>query len=375
MLSPYKISWDGLSSLEFDVIVELAFESDSGAVETHLSKEAVVSETYNGVLKRVHGYKWSESFTFQLTLIKNDFGNFTAEENRRILKWLTGRPNAGFIDIYKDDSEVIEFSALGNFVNVSTYKLGNGRVVGYVADWESLMPYALSRLHTVSKKISSAEDNRITIEIDTDESQSAVYPRVTITHDGNNFVRIADDKEYDSNSKMLPNTAYYNGTTFYWKPSTAQLRTSNARPADDYNKDWPVKITTKTPTMNEMEDKTVYSYNGKFYWIDPSYTFRTSLANPNLETTSVKLTNTHYNFFNVLTSVDEVAVQNNTLTEKIVLDGANKIVASTNTRRIFGDDFVDWHWLELYDGKNEIVIEGNCTVTLEWREVRKVGEW
>jgi hypothetical protein len=68
-----------------------------------------------------------------------------------------------------------------------------------------------------------------------------------------------------------------------------------------------------------------------------------------------------------------VIVKNNTGTEKIVLDGANKIVSSNRTRRVFGDDFNLQH-LELYDGKNEITIEGNCEVTLEWREARKVGE-
>ena len=375
MLSPYKISWDGLSSLEFDVITELAFDSDSGEVETHLSKEAVVSETYNGALKRAHGYKWSDSFTFQLTLIKNNFGNFTAEENRRILKWLTGRPNAGFIDIYKDDSEVIEFSALGNFINVSSYKLGNGRVVGYVAEWESLMPYALSRLHEVSKTISDSSNNKITIDIDTDEPLSAVYPRVTIKHDDTNFVRIEDGKNLDFNSKMLPNTAYFNGSTFYWKPSTAQFRMSTSKPTTDYNKDWPEKNSTKEPTMANMDDNTFYLYGGKYYWIDPPYTFRSSNQNPNLQTTSVKFVNTHYDYFNVPKVLDSVAVQNNTLDEQIVLDGANKIVSSSNTRRIFGDDFVDWRWIELYDGKNEIVVEGNCTVTLEWREVRKIGEY
>jgi hypothetical protein len=58
-----------------------------------------------------------------------------------------------------------------------------------------------------------------------------------------------------------------------------------------------------------------------------------------------------------------------------VLDGANKVISSKNVNRVFDDDFEDWRWLSLYDGKNEIAVEGNCTVTLEWREVRKVGSY
>jgi hypothetical protein len=67
-------------------------------------------------------------------------------------------------------------------------------------------------------------------------------------------------------------------------------------------------------------------------------------------------------------------VKNNTSNEKVIVDGANQIVSSTSTKRIFGDDF-NLVWLPLYDGKNELTVEGNCTVTLEWREVRKVGEY
>ena len=65
---------------------------------------------------------------------------------------------------------------------------------------------------------------------------------------------------------------------------------------------------------------------------------------------------------------------NNASDETVTIDGANKIIKTSLTRRIFGDDF-NWAWLELYDGKNEITVDGNCDVKLEWREVRKVGEY
>ena len=331
MISPYKFTWDGLSSLEFDVFTEFAFDSDDGATETHLSREAVVSETYNGALKRVSGYKWNESFSFQLTLIKNNFGDFTSEENRRILKWLTGRQNAGFINIYKDDSEVVEFAVLGNFINVSSYKLGNGRVVGYVADFESVMPFAMSDLYTVTKRISSATDNKITINIDTDDNKP-VYPRITIKQTGS-VVRIPDGKTYTTLASMndkVENTAYFNGTTYYWKSADGTSPIS----------------------------------------------FHASTTNPNLATTSVKLTNTHTDLFNrtkVITP--STIIKNNTNTETVVLDGANKVISSSSVNRVFDDNFVNWTWLPLFDGKNEITIEGNCEITFEWRCVRKIGEF
>jgi hypothetical protein len=50
------------------------------------------------------------------------------------------------------------------------------------------------------------------------------------------------------------------------------------------------------------------------------------------------------------------------------------ISLESSVRRILGNDF-NQQWLELYDGKNEITVEGNCEVTLSWREARKVGEY
>ena len=124
-----------------------------------------------------------------------------------------------------------------------------------------------------------------------------------------------------------------------------------------------------------MENNTLYLYNSKYYWIDPPYTFRSSANNPEISQTSVKITNQHYDFFNQASTPVEMIVKNNTPTEMIVVDGANKVISTNRTSRIFGDDFVNWQWLPLYDGKNEITIEGNCEVTFEYREVRKIGEY
>ena len=80
------------------------------------------------------------------------------------------------------------------------------------------------------------------------------------------------------------------------------------------------------------------------------------------------------------TRVATCSVINNTLDEKIVLDGANKVVHSSRASRVFGDDF-SFEWLPLYDKSladddnciNTIKVEGNCSIALEYREVRKPG--
>jgi hypothetical protein len=61
--------------------------------------------------------------------------------------------------------------------------------------------------------------------------------------------------------------------------------------------------------------------------------------------------------------------------ETIIIDGVNRIIASEkNSSRIFGDDF-NLQWVELYEGDNEITVEGNCTIEISWITPYKVGEW
>jgi hypothetical protein len=304
----------------------VAMDSDNGETPSFLNREAIFSESYDGRYKRIHGFKFTETFAPKFTFFKKDFSNFEMDEVRIVLKWLTSKDTTALLEAYYDDSNVVTWASIGGFVEPQTYKLANNRTIAITAVWDSISPFAFSDLYTTTKTISSAEDNKITINIDTDDNKP-VYPRIIIKHNGS-VVNIPAGTVLTYLSDMVENTAYFNGTTYYWK----------------------------------TENST-----------DPIY-FHSSTTNPNLSATSVKITNTHTDFFNQSTVLNPTIVKNNNTTEIITLDGANKIASSNSIRRIFGNDF-NWQWLELCDGKNEIAIEGNCEVMLEWREVRKIGEY
>lgn len=330
MVSPHRIKYNSIFSNELnipDLIMCVAMDSDNGEIPSFLNREAVFSESHDGRYKRIHSFKYTETFAPKFTFFKSDFSNFEIDEVRIVLKWLTSKDTTALLETYYDDSNVVSWASIGGFVDLQTYKLANNRTIAITAVWDSISPFALSDLYTVTKTISSATDNKITIEIDTDDNKP-VYPRITIQQNGN-VVNIPTGTTLNHLSDMVENTIYFNGTTYYWKTAPS--------PDDAY--------------------------------------FNSSPTKPSIETTSVRFRNTHTDFFNHSKVLDAVVVKNNTNTEKIVLDGANKIVSSSNTRRIFDADFVDWRWLELYDGKNDITVEGNCTVTLEYREIRKVGEY
>lgn len=334
MISPHRIKYNNIFSNELnipDLIMCVAMDSDNGETPSFLNREAVFSESYDGRYKRIHGFKYTETFAPKFTFFKSDFGNFEMDEVRTVLKWLTSKDTTALLETYYDDSNVVSWASIGGFVEPQLYKVANNRTIAITAVWDSTSPFALSDLYTVTQNVTNSINNKIIINIDTDDNKP-VYPRVTMDHGYNGahrtVVRIADGTILTRMSDMVENTVYYNGVTYYWK----------------------------------TEDSTDSAY------------FHSSTTNPNLTTTSVRITNKHTDFFNQSTTLTPTVVKNNNNSEKVVLDGANKIVSSNSVNRIFDDDF-NLVWLPLLDGKNEITIEGNCMVTIEYREPRKIGEF
>lgn len=328
MISVDRIRYNKYSSKDFGLITSLSFDDDSGDTDTFLGRDAVASESYRGDFKRIHSYKYNDVMKAKITFIKETFEDFTMEEQRRILKWLTSKDTASFLTVYHDDSNVISYEILGGFIEVNTHKMGNGRVVGITATFESVSPWAFSPLHTIEKDVSAPTDNTIQLNVETDDPQSAIYPRITIKHGNSVIVKV--------NRKMII------GNTWI----------------DD---DW--------------IDGTIYYYEsiGEYYYNkhneDGSIIPTATTTEPSSTTTSVVIKNTYAD-----KNVFDLRIANNTSGETIVVDGANKVISSSRTR-IFGDDFINWNWLPLYDGMNSISVEGNCTVTIEWREPIKCGDF
>lgn len=329
MLAPKRIRFQNIFSNELnmiDIIMDVAMDSDNGSVDTYLNRTIVSSESYDGRYNRGYHLKYDEKFSPTFSFFKRDFGDWSIEEVRMLLKWLSGTSQPSLLECYYDDTNVVSWASIGGWVELSTQKIANNRTVAVTAKWEGLHPYCFSDLYTITKTISSPDNNKITLTIDPDEPQAAVYPRVTVKHNGS-VVRITDGKVLTAvSSEMVPGTAYYNGAKYFWK----ELATG---------------------------------------------VFKESTTNPALTTTSVKLTNKHTDIYNNVRTLSPTIVKGSGTSETVTIDGANKIISSSSVNRIFGDNFESWRWLPLYDGKNEITVEGNCTVTLEYRVPLKVGEY
>ena len=371
MISANRIRYAGIFSNELnmpDMITCVAMDSDNGETSTYLNREAVVSESYDGRYKRISNLKYTETFAPKFSFFKKEFSDFTIDEVRIVLKWLTSKDTTALLETYYDDSNVVSWASIGGWTEIQMHKLANNRTIAITAVWDSTSPFALSDLYIVTQTVTDSTNNKITINIDTDDNKP-IYPRVTVQHNGS-IVNIPTGTVYTTLSDMVENTAYFNGSTYYWKADSKVSGTTKP------NYDWKVITVDHAYTdADTWKNETIYYYEATqtYYWIEPYY-FHKSEDSPKLATTSVKFTNTHTDFFNQPTVLASTIVKNNNTTELVTIDGANQIISSQSVNRIFDDDF-NWVWLPLLDGKNEIVVEGNCTVTISYREPRKIGEY
>lgn len=273
-VSVNRIHYNGYSSLDFDVVMDLSFDGDTGAVGSYLNRSAVASDTYNGNFKNVYRYKYDEVLAPTFTFIKRTFTEFHPMEVRRILKWLTSRDTPSFCTVQPTDSGMISYELLGAFTQIETYKNTTGQVIGIVAVFECTSPWAWSTVKHYARRFENILTDSLEVDIHTDDVQHCVFPKLYIE----------------------------NG-------AGANLTLSNKH--DDGKGNDVVTATT---------------------------------------------------------------LKNNINNEKITMDCANKVITSNRIGgRLFADDFVDWKWFGLYNGKNVITASTPCIITLDYRECIKCG--
>lgn len=426
MISPYKIKWQNLSSLDFDLWVELSFDEDSGSTSTFLNRENITTEHYNG-RRTIHRSKYQEVLTPTITLIKQDYEDFTPGENRKILSWLTSNEKPGYLEIFHDDSEAISYKLLGNWTEVEQYKLGNSRVVGYVATFESSAPYAYSRKLTypeVYESVVEIGNNDETndylhvvksasfdIECNSDEYNKLLYPKVTVKLGDNMFFPITE-KPTDS-YQMIPRVIYSYTYEEYSTDDMDKIKSAFEGLSDEEKADLGIGARFFDELKSEEVDMVAKSQNISKQTKEELYininTSKVQINNEPISTDTpakeksgyyycpndkvVKKVvetindndNKTYAWETVSTYTSMVQIENKTTSTKtiiagnaqdeiIVFDGANKVIASDRgtMARIIGDDF-NWEWPAFTMGTNSFEVIGNCDIKLEWVEPRKVG--
>lgn len=374
MINAHRLIFNGFSTEDFDVTPHLSFGGDSGATPSFLNREGVYTEHYDGH-RTIHRSKFNEALTPRFTLIKNDFSDFDAAENRKVLSWLTASDKPGWLEVYEDDSNVLSWRVFGCITSVEQYKLGNGRVVGYEFEIESTHPYAWSRLlrypadpdnlEEIADYLQISEPTTFTITCNSDEYNKLLYPKVTIQfNDTSLYVTVNDNPTVDA-YKMMPNVIYIYDKKYYVSIDGNKHQISSVFSGSVKDQ------TSDENTVNKYyycsSDKTIY----KSIVINEEDSARYDWESIAKVGAGVQIENSYT--LNGETKHNKTTVIGGTLNEEIVFDGANKILSSSvEPMRIIGDDF-NWVWPAFSAGENTFTITGNCKVKFEWIEPRKVG--
>ena len=370
MIAPYRIKFRNQTNIDFDLIVGAAFDGDSGNTDSFLNKESTSSNTYDGSKRNVHGYHYTDVMNVSFTFIKQDYADITDRERRKIYAWLSGSNKVEELIIYKDDSEVISYRLLGQFINLEHYKLSNGKDVGVVATFEHIAPYAYSPVKSITKTITTPET--FTIKCHTDVYEKPLYPKITVTIGDSIYLPVTEDPTAET-FEMLSNTVYeYN----YYE--------TNDNGESVPKKILYVKINGGVHVLsgifkgNIEEQKIDASQVGLYYLCNTDkYIYKGVYTEAGYSWERLikvgagfEVKNTYYE--NGVDTTVKSTVTDCYEHEVITLDGDNRIISSSHALRIIGESF-NWDWIYFVPGENKITISGACDVTIEWVEPIKIG--
>ena len=178
VMSSYHSSFKYLDKKSTDLGWIIAhFDPDNGETDSYLSQEQIYSESYNGAKRTLYGTKYTSVANVKITVIKQNGNDFTLQECRDAYRWLTGNPEASWMDLYIGDE--VKYRLLCTIQDVKPQKL-DARTVGLNIYCESLSPWAYSPQITSSHSISGSQ----TIEInnESDDLYTPVYMKTVYTN-------------------------------------------------------------------------------------------------------------------------------------------------------------------------------------------------
>lgn len=131
--------------------------------------------------------------SYEFALVKKDGSPFSYDEHRLINKWLTSPKLVKPLTGITDDDETVVYRGIFSSVG---WKMITGNFDGVICTFESDLPFAWKR---ETKTITSSGSTTATIDIQSDDSEYIVYPKIKITSSTKQTIRITNNSD-DSNS-------------------------------------------------------------------------------------------------------------------------------------------------------------------------------
>ena len=174
----YYFKYIQKTNKDFGLITSVAFGNDAGfdQIGTATAVEGVTSDKYDGT-RIDYSAKYLECVELQITMVKDNYEDFTREDKRAILRWLSANKQASWIEFYDSDGgEIIQ--VFGRFTSIEE-KTADSRTIGMIATFTSPFPYGFSPLRKINQTFIGSETVRI--QNDTDVLDEYVCPYFTIT--------------------------------------------------------------------------------------------------------------------------------------------------------------------------------------------------
>ncbi|MCQ2075988.1 MAG: hypothetical protein MJZ20_02995 [Bacteroidaceae bacterium] len=175
-------------------LVVTSFNPDNGEADAFLGMDSITDSNYDGTLKYDYGAKYRDVAKIRITMVKSDYSDLTLYDFREIARWLTGAKQSSWLDMQMPSSSILgtyqtAYSFLCKCTSLSQYKL-DGRVIGVIAIFESVTPWAYSPLQNIKIKngnseiISGTQSHPFTFTLNnqSDDIYNYLYPSVSITN-------------------------------------------------------------------------------------------------------------------------------------------------------------------------------------------------
>ena len=310
-----SFTYNGLNSAKDMGLIIAAFASDTdnGLTDTFLSMDISSDDYYDGTKRYTYNSRYNTQATVTITVVKNNGKDFSLQQVRSCLKWLTGAKTDSWLDMYNGDE--IKYSFLGRVTNVQNYKL-DARIVGLIITFTSVSPWAYSAPQVFD---------------------CSIYQLIDITEEGvllkggDNAVPLGTDSEGILSVSYLDNNNYFNITD-----------------------DGVVYIDNSYRTVIDNQSDDLYTY----IYLDIDYI--------NESSSFVSIRN--------ITLGEETKVTSIRTNESISIS-AKQFIISDVPNKIFGDTF-NFVWPRLQPGLNDFIVEGDGrgSAKFTYRYPMKVGD-
>ena len=199
-MSSYHSSFSYLDQnlRDYNLIIT-RFDADVGEIETGLATESIYTSSYDGTRRNLYGTKYSSPEPLIITIMKLSGEEFSIDETRKILRWLTGSKTDSWLDLYIGDE--VKYRLLGHVQNIQQYKL-DARIVGFVITFESASPFAYSSLQEEWHSV-NGEENLIEINNESDDVHSYVYLNTTFKNSTGESLKIINTSLDDETTEVL----------------------------------------------------------------------------------------------------------------------------------------------------------------------------